>query len=698
MRKAGKSELKNEGRPGENLRGMEVIAAMPSGCRAGLVSYRVFVGVTLRLFFEYTSTRNFARGVLFCLLILPALTYSQDVVQIRNGEEDIVVNPHVYVYKDKTADIHSIDKVVAAPDSAFVKNTTFQEINYGFSRPSAWCKVTIANSTDHKDWVFKIHQTRVDIIQLYMQRQSGELIKYPLTGHFQTLQERSFHSIHFGHPVSIAKNEKVVFYLFTERKFARHAAILSLQSSDYFRNYDTNYIVFISAIAGICLLATLIGVILYIFLYEKVYLLYSIYCLSFLFLILVDTGFLYAFFSDEKYQKLINNTSMIAYYWLCGCHLLFAVELLKLTKYSRWMYWLGVGTGLLFCGLALTLFFPISDTARRYISHGAYYIVFFLDVYILYALIIQLIKKEVVVYFYMAGFLVTVIGATVLILADLHFIQGINQKTDVFFIIPVIEIICMVIGLGINSSKYVKDRIKAQTQIITVQEDERKRIGQDLHDEVGNSLAAVKNMLGHERDPHLIEKEVEVIIKNVRNISHDLMPVDFKEYALADIVRHTINKFKGGAIQFEFNQTGVPVKLHAVAELVIYRIINELMTNSIKHSRATHGMIQLIYQDKHLMVMVEDNGTGMKKQPGGEKGIGLKNIRHRVAFIKATLTIETDDKGTLFIIEVPYGRPGKNSKQKSVASGHMAGKNAKTVGNKVWNWWYQGTTVLVKPK
>jgi signal transduction histidine kinase len=96
--------------------------------------------------------------------------------------------------------------------------------------------------------------------------------------------------------------------------------------------------------------------------------------------------------------------------------------------------------------------------------------------------------------------------------------------------------------------------------------------------------------------------------------------------------------------------------LSPVTELVVYRIINELITNSIKHSHATDMMIQLIYQKESLVVMVEDNGTGMRTDAGThDKGIGLKNIRHRVAYIQATLTIESDSKGTLVIIEIPYG-------------------------------------------
>jgi signal transduction histidine kinase len=600
---------------------------------------------------------RFLFRLLLCLLISPNLTYSQGVISIGNDQEDIVINPHVDILKDKGVGIHEIEKVVAAPDSAFKKNTNLQEVHYGFSQPSGWCRFTINNNTsDHTEWIIKVHQSRVDTVQLYVQRENGHLMKYPMTGHFQTIRKRAFHSMSFAHPVYIDKNETIVCYLFTMRKFARHAAVLSLQTKDYHENYDTLFTILISSLIGICVLACLICIVMFVVLYESIYITYSIYCFSFLLLIVVDTGFLYAYINSAAHQKLVNNLSIVFFYWTTGWAVVFTVELLKLKQHrQRWLYWLGSGMGVLAFTTGLVLLLPIPDPARTLISQWSYYIVFFVNAYILYVVIIQLIKKEVVVYFYLAGFLFTLFASLISRAADLQLVEGVNHKTDILFIAPVIEIVCMVIGLGINSNRHVKERLKAQRQIITVQEDERKRIAQDLHDDVGNSLAAVKNMLAQRKDPPLIEKEIEDIIRNIRNISHDLMPVDFKEYALTDVVRQTVNKFKGhSGIHFEYDQTGVVIRLHPVVELVVYRMINELITNSIKHSRATHVMIQLIYQNKSLMVMVEDNGIGMRKETDSEAGIGLKNIRHRVAYVDATLTIESDEKGSLFIIAVPY--------------------------------------------
>lgn len=603
--------------------------------------------------------------LLLFFLLDPCFCFCKEVILSDNNQDDIALNIDSYIFK-KPATVHDIELVENAPDSLFEKNEYVQEVNYGFEQPAAWCKITLTNKTRHIDWILKVHQARIDSIQLYVKNSKGKLIKYSPTGHFQHIKERPFYSAHFAHPVRIETNETVTFYIYTQRKFGRHAAVLSLHQLAYYRYYDHMFAISIGVICGAIVLAILVGVVLCIFVFDKVYIFYSIYCFCFLILILGDSGFLHAFLQHPDYQELLNNYNVISYYWILGWHILFTVELLSIKNHpQQWVYWLGYGMGTLFCLLAVILIFPVPGFVRWHISLWSYYLVFFTDVYILYAIIIKLFKKELVVYFYMAGFLFTMLAASILMLADLQVLEGINQKTDWFFITPLVEILCMVIGLGIHFSNHVREKLNAQiqlnesqNQIITIQEDERKRIAQDLHDDVGNSLAAVKNMLIQQKEISLIEKEIDLIIQDIRNISHDLMPIDFKEYALTDIIRHTVNKFKGHAqIHFEYDQTGETVKLTPVTELVIYRIINELISNAIKHSQASHVLIQLIYQEESLVVMVEDNGKGIQTGSGKPKeGIGLKNIRHRVTYINATLNIESDQKGTLTIVEIPYER------------------------------------------
>lgn len=152
----------------------------------------------------------------------------------------------------------------------------------------------------------------------------------------------------------------------------------------------------------------------------------------------------------------------------------------------------------------------------------------------------------------------------------------------------------------------------------------------------------------------VVEKEIDNVIETIRNISHNLMPVDFDEFPLPQILRLTVNKFKNHpSIALEFGCMGEVRKLTPLRELVIYRIVNEIINNIFKHSHASSALIQLVYQDESLVVTVEDNGIGINRLKS-EEGIGLRSIRSRAAYIHAKLNIESDDKGTLIILEIPY--------------------------------------------
>jgi signal transduction histidine kinase len=596
-------------------------------------------------------------------VLAPFEGLSQHIIELRDGQDDIVINPYAYLFKNTNASIRDIKEVMEADSSRFVRNEFLQEVTYGFNQPGGWCKFTVQNKSEKVNWVLRVHQTRVDSVQLYIKRENQEVERFPMTGHFHTIDERPVYALQFAFHIPIKKNEKITFFLYTQRQDGRHATILNLRQKNYFENYEHVFNNAISFISGSILLAGLIGFVLFFFIHQKVYLYYSVYCLSFFVLIWCDSGFALSLIASPKYQVVINTFTTIFYYWLMGWHILFTIEILRIRSYRyHWLYWLGTSVGWLFCVAAIVLLIPgLPETERWWLVYFCYYIVFFTNGFIMYAIVVSIARREPIVYFYMAGFLVTLVVATILVLADLQIIDDVNQKTDMLYFTPLVEILIMVIGLGIHFSNTVKERFRVQTalnktqdQIITIQEDERKRIAQDLHDDVGNSLAAVKNLVIQKHESVVVEKEIDNVIRAIREISHNLMPVDFNEFPLPQILRITVNKFKNHpSLALEFSCMGEIRKLVPLTELVIYRIVNEIINNIFKHSRASSAFIQLIYQDESLVVTVEDDGIGINASKS-EEGIGLRSIRSRAAYIHARLNIESDDKGTLIILEIPY--------------------------------------------
>lgn len=218
---------------------------------------------------------------------------------------------------------------------------------------------------------------------------------------------------------------------------------------------------------------------------------------------------------------------------------------------------------------------------------------------------------------------------------------------------------------------YLRYRVRAQQRltrrVVAAQEDERRRIAQDLHDDLGNTLAAAKGLL--ERLDETVASqppipEIAAIVSrasdDVRAISHDLMPVEFERYALGETLRLLVEKTRAASgMAFEFVQAGTERKLPPERELVIYRIASELIANVLKHSKAKLAVLQLLYQPHSLVLSVEDDGIGDRSptNPPEKSGIGLKNLTSRCQYLSARLTYQADAHGTLVLVEIPDAAP-----------------------------------------
>jgi signal transduction histidine kinase len=197
-----------------------------------------------------------------------------------------------------------------------------------------------------------------------------------------------------------------------------------------------------------------------------------------------------------------------------------------------------------------------------------------------------------------------------------------------------------------------EEREQTENQVIKAQETERNRIAQDLHDEVGNALAALKNFVVN-TNPDLSNK-INKIAQEVRDISHNLASIDFDKTTLSTAFQNIIyRQNEAQTIVYELIEIGIPQKMPPDKSLVIYRIACELLNNIQKHSKAKNATVQLIYEPDTLTLMVEDDGIGIQTNGKKGEGIGLNHIKTRVAYLNGKLTIDDDGKGTVIIINIP---------------------------------------------
>lgn len=194
---------------------------------------------------------------------------------------------------------------------------------------------------------------------------------------------------------------------------------------------------------------------------------------------------------------------------------------------------------------------------------------------------------------------------------------------------------------------------EAQLSIIQTQEAERQRIARDLHDDLGGTLSAIKGKIANEKASPEAINLVEKAIDDLRYISRNLSPPELENDGLVISIKNTIDRIQNVSnINFTFITFGEKQRLHQDFKLNIYRIITELINNIQKHSKAQNAIIQLIYYQESLQILVEDDGVGIKSDKINW-GIGLKNINSRVEFLGAKLDIDSSAKGTTVIIELP---------------------------------------------
>lgn len=199
--------------------------------------------------------------------------------------------------------------------------------------------------------------------------------------------------------------------------------------------------------------------------------------------------------------------------------------------------------------------------------------------------------------------------------------------------------------------QYQKEQLHA---IIITQEEERKRIAQDLHDDISSKLNIVSLNSHLLTSPNLTEEETIEITANIialttkalensRKIAHNLLPPVFEKFGLNAGVEELCEEFESSKSvkvyyknEIDFDEKDIDRHLH------VFRILQELMNNSLRHGRATEIWIAFKSIDGINTCNYEDNGVGFDSQNSeNQKGLGMKNIDSRISFLKGTIEINS---------------------------------------------------------
>jgi PAS domain S-box-containing protein len=211
---------------------------------------------------------------------------------------------------------------------------------------------------------------------------------------------------------------------------------------------------------------------------------------------------------------------------------------------------------------------------------------------------------------------------------------------------------------------------KQQQEIFQVtlntQEEERRRLSESLHNGLGQLLYGIKLSLNfltlklaNENPKKYTESKgytdalLVDAIKETRRISHELMPAVLAEFGLKAAVKEVCDQLQIG-VSFNCTITVGMLKLDNYLELAVFRTVQELMVNVVKHAEASRAIVLVTARNNYLKIRVEDNGKGMPPSTQDKPGIGLSSIRNKVQLLKGKLNISSSlGEGTMVEVRFP---------------------------------------------
>ncbi|WP_299058642.1 sensor histidine kinase [uncultured Polaribacter sp.] len=404
---------------------------------------------------------------------------------------------------------------------------------------------------------------------------------------------------------------------------------------------------------------------------DKVYFYYGLYTSLILlaYLNLISTGFFALIV--KPFLPILNSFEVFLKWLFAAVYFIFAFEFVELKKYSK--KWYKIIFYSIYGVIAIGCVIQVISLIIKDISYifNCYFLVYipvisiisFIGYYMLFKMNHPL--KHYIIIGSLVLFVTSIIGAAI---SFLELLPLENRLRDsIFYFGVIIENIFFSLGLGhkqklIYEEKNKQKELRLQA-ILEAQETERSRIARELHDgvvqEIGSVILKSRHALSkldllHTNESQELLESLENSNKNLRTISHQMMPIALKELGISSAINDLLeNSLTYLNIKHTLELFNISERLPEKIEVTIYRVLQELIHNITKHSKATEVNVQLFKSNNHIILIVEDNGVGFNAKKS-KKGIGLLNISSRLNMLNGTVNFESsNNNGTLITIKIP---------------------------------------------
>ncbi|GAA4892111.1 hypothetical protein GCM10023311_15690 [Flaviramulus aquimarinus] len=527
---------------------------------------------------------------------------------------------------------------------------------------------TIHNKTEKpQNLVIEIYNALINEISLYEKTtNSFELIN--TSGTDFPFRSRLKNDRNFLYPITLSSLvSKSYIFQFKKNKISI-VVPAKIWTAQAFQKQNKQQYLFIGMYYGLCLISIIISLYIYYILRKKLYILYATYIVFLGLYLFSYLGLYFQFFSSntEHYNKYIHV------FFTVGSMVLFVLFSIKVLNAKTIAHNL-VKFLYVFLGLTISIRF-----AEFYLPQSIFSIVkpfiikfWYVSFLIINSILILLIiksytyqKKITLLYTMAYSFLGIGTILTIINLSTGH-VNAFAFGLPIIFYASFLEIvfltftiILMVKGIyderNILSKKIVVQEKKNLTAFIKGEDQERKRISKELHDNIGSQLSYLKRFVSDAFNNEEVTKAIDTICNDVRNLSHEISPSDLKivgfESAVEDLSQ---NISAQTTLNVNFNSYQFPESLDDEIATQLYRVVQEAFNNILKHAKAKQVDVQLMGHNCEITISIEDDGKGFNTS-NEIGGLGLKNMHSRIYQIGGTLSIDSQiSKGTSVLITLP---------------------------------------------
>lgn len=577
---------------------------------------------------------------LFVVLVLIIPTISHATVQIS-----------VDTHKHDHIRIDQIDTIIHSKEFAPLDHK-----NNAINKTNPWIKISWDKNkiTDKK---YLINDYTSQSYENYYLIKNNEVVAHYASGYTDPFDIRPIK--HFKFVADISHIDYVLAKTCCNPGIPIYFRLLNAEelNTDYYHN-----LIWYAVVYALILMMVLYNFFIFFYLKEKQYLYYCYYLLSMLFVLLTLSGI-----GKQFIWPNITNTGFV--YFFSGVNasvssMVFLTAFLdqnKLSKISlnlvKFTIWLHI--------LVLFSYFldPYIDGMYR-ISNGLVQLIsIFAWLVNDYIIIRHMFAKDRSALVLLISYSLINISGLIFVARYNGLIPNITWTAYIVEIAVLIEALILSLALAQKIRKLREDKMIAENkqlhiqqqfsqQLLSVQEDEKRRLGTALHDNFTHQLLIVKNNLSKQLGKtHEATKQLEKILNDIRNLSHLIHPYLLEKLGLKDAVTEMIERMST-TYPLELHFACDDLMLNKQQELLLYRIIQESINNIIKHAHASEAVIAIMHKKTHIELLIKDDGKGFDLQKA--EGLGLITMRERCIMLSGEFNIVSTKAGTEIKILFPH--------------------------------------------